>query len=147
MAKTTIADTVMLLDDEIYNVSWMMDYLYSKDINVIPAVTANEAIDIINEEIYRALIIDLNVPLLPPLDAAAAAFGEVYVKYPGLYVARMARNRGYRDRQVIIYSVHRDQAVTVETKKLRCTYILKGRPKEMKEELASVISFDPTDQA
>ena len=133
-----------MLDDEIYNLTWMMDFFYSKGLDIIPASTANDAIEIINSEIYRAAVIDLNVPLLPPLDTAAAEYGETYVRYPGLFVARQARNRGYRDRQVVIYSVHRDEAVMREAKMLGCTYILKGRPKEIKEELNAVLEFDPT---
>ena len=144
MAKTTVADTVVLLDDELYNMTWMMDYLYSKGLNIMPASSANEALDLINDQIYRAAIIDLNVPLLPPLEEAALALGAAYVKYPGLFVARQARNKGYRGRQVVIYSVHRDAEVTEEARKLGCTYILKGRPKEIKAELESVLSFDPT---
>jgi hypothetical protein len=59
--------------------------------------------------------------------------------------AREARNRGYRDRQVVIYSVHRDAAVAEEAARLGCTYILKGRPKEIINELKEVVSYDPTD--
>jgi CheY-like chemotaxis protein len=144
MAKTTVSDTIVILDDEIYNITWMMDYLYSKGLDVLPAATANEALEIIEAEIYRAAVIDLNVPILPPIDVAAEALGPVYITYPGLFVARAARNRGYRDRQVIIYSVHRDQAVAEEARKLGCTYILKGRPKEIKAELDAVVAYDPT---
>lgn len=144
MAKTTDSNTVLMLDDEIYNLTWMMDFFYSKGLDIVSASNANDAIDLINIEIYRAAIIDLNVPLLPPLDISAAEFGETYVRYPGLFVARHARNRGYRDRQVVIYSVHRDEAVMSEARKLGCTYILKGRPKEIKEELNGVLEFDPT---
>lgn len=144
MAKTTAPDTIVMLDDELYNLTWMMDFLFSKGFNILPAANANEAIELTDQEIYRAIIIDLNVPILPPLDSTASEYGETYLKYPGLFVARHARNRGYRDRQVIIYSVHRDQAVMVEANKLGCTYILKGRPKEIKEELIGVLEFDPT---
>jgi DNA-binding NarL/FixJ family response regulator len=144
MARTTVSDAVVILDDEVYNITWMMDYLYSKNINVMPAASANEALDLIESEIYRAAIIDLNVPILPPLDEAAAQLGSAYITYPGLFVARAARNRGYRGRQVVIYSVHRDPLVAEEARKLGCTYILKGRPKEIKAELDAVISFDPT---
>ena len=44
----------------------------------------------------------------------------------------------------MIYSVHREEAVEVEATKLGCTYIRKGRPREMKEELLDVLSYDPT---
>lgn len=145
MAKTTEAKTIMMLDDEMYNLTWMVDYIYSKGFDVTPASNANDAISLIESEIFRVAIIDLNVPLLPPLDAAAAEVGDVYGKFPGLYVARYARNRGYRDRQVVIYSVHRDEAVAEEAKKLGCTYILKGRPKELKQELELILAYDPTE--
>ncbi len=144
MAKTTVKDTVIVLDDELYNMTWMVDYLNSKGVEVMPSLNANDAIQFIDEEVYRAAIIDLNVPILPPLDEAARAIGAAYLKFPGLYVARRARNRGYRDRQVIIYSVHRDAEVAEEAKKLGCTYILKGRPQEIKSELDMVLAFDPT---
>ena len=144
MAKTTQADTIIILDDEMYNLTWLIDYLYSKKFSVVTSGTANDALSEIDKEIYRAAIIDLNVPLLSPEIEAAKNAGEVYAKFPGLYVAKRARNRGYRDRQVIIYSVHRDETVNEEAKKLGCTYILKGRPKEMKEEIEAVLSYDPT---
>ena len=77
------------------------------------------------------MIIDLNIPVLDPLIGRVASKGNIYLRYPGLYVAYAARNRGYRDRQVIIYSVHKDAAVAEEAAKLMCTYILKGRPKDI----------------
>jgi response regulator RpfG family c-di-GMP phosphodiesterase len=144
MAVTTVADTVVLVDDELHNMVWMMDYLDHKGLLILPAGNANEAIDIIDEEIYRCAIIDLNIPISAPLVEAAAKKGAVYAQYPGLFVAWYARNRGYRNRQVVLYSVHREQSVAQEAERLRCTYILKGRPKEIKEELEAVVSFDPT---
>ena len=145
MAQTTDRTTIILLDDELYNMMWLIDYLRAKGLSVLPARTANEALELLCEEIYRCAIIDLNVPLFEPLVERTRALGEVYGKYPGLYVAREARNMGYRDRQIIIYSVHRDPLVAAEAEKLSCTYILKGRPTIMKEELDSVLSYDPTE--
>jgi CheY-like chemotaxis protein len=145
MARTEESDTIVLLDDELYNMTWMIDYLYSLNYLVNPATNANEALDLVQEKNFRAIILDLNVPILPPLEEAARAFGAVYVKYPGLFVARQARQQGYRGRQVILYSVHRDEEVTEEVRKLGCTYILKGRPKMIKDEIKAVLSYDPTD--
>jgi len=144
MAKTTVPDTVVLVDDEMHHLTWMVDYFYSQRIEVIPIDNANDAVAELEREVYRAAIIDLNIPLLPPLVEVAERLGSVYVRYPGLFVAKRARNLGYRDRQVIIYSVHRDADVLEEVRRLGCTYILKGRPKEIKQELASVLAFDPT---
>lgn len=144
MAITTSPDTIVVMDDELYQLQWLVEYIDSLGFKFIFASNANEAIELVRQEIFRALILDLNVPLLDPLADAASAYGDVYRKYPGLFVARTARNLGYRDRQVVIYSVHRDQAVADEAQKIGCTYILKGRPVEMKHELSSVLAYDPT---
>lgn len=145
MAKTTDSKSIVLMDDELFNMRWLIDYLISLGFDVVPARSAHEAIQILEEEIYRCAILDLNVPLAGPLEHAADNLGDIYKKYPGLLVAKEARNMGYRDRQIIIYSVHRDPLVAEEAEKLSCTYILKGRPQELKEELKKVISYDPTD--
>lgn len=144
MAKTTDPDTVVIVDDELQNVLWMVDYFDAKGILVTLASNVNEGVDRINEAIYRALVIDLNIPVLEPYEEALALAGTAYVKFPGLFLAKHARNRGYRDRQVIIYSVHRDTEVVEEAKRLGCTYIIKGRPREIKAELEAVLSYDPT---
>lgn len=144
MAQTTQKDSIVLMDDELYNMMWLVDYLSNKGYSVLPARTANEALQMLREEIYRCAIIDLNIPFFEPLNEAIKSLKDVYRRYPGLFVAREARNCGYRDRQVVIYSVHRDVEVYEESDKLGCTYILKGRPTEMKAELNNILAFDPT---
>lgn len=144
MAQTTVSDTVIVVDDELQNVLWMVDWFDSNGFYVQVAPNVNEALERVEEEIYRALVVDLNIPVLEPLDEAVRELGSVYIRYPGLFIANRARNRGYRDRQVIIYSVHKDPEVIEEAKRLGCTYIIKGRPREIKTELDRVLSFDPT---
>ncbi|AUR12880.1 Response regulator receiver domain protein [Phaeobacter inhibens] len=144
MARTTASTTVVVLDDELFNIEWLLDFLTAQGYETIPSSSASEAIEIVSEEIYRALILDLNVPMSSDLIEAAGKLGSVYKKYPGLFVARTARNAGYRDRQIIIYSVHRDVEVAQEASRLGITYILKGRPAELKSEIDAVLSFDPT---
>jgi len=144
MAKTTVSNTIVLVDDELHNLVWLSDYLESQKIIVKVASNLNDAITILDKEIYRAFIVDLNIPALPPVDSAVSEMGAVYAKFPGLFAARHARNQGYRGRQVVIYSVHKDPEVAAEAQRLDCTYILKGRPKEIKAEIDNVISFDPT---
>ena len=145
MTQTTERSTIVLMDDELYNITWLMEYLESKGYTVLPARDANEALTLIREEVYRCVIVDLNVPMFEPLINLVGKLGHVYQKYPGLFVAREARDLGYRNRQVIIYSVHRDVEVSDEADKLGCTYILKGRPREMKNELDDVLKYDPSE--
>ncbi|MBU6358184.1 MAG: response regulator [Rhodospirillales bacterium] len=144
MAKTTDPKVVIIVDDELHNMTWMVDYLESEELVVEVSSNANEALEAINGRVCRALIVDLNIPVLPPLEDAVSGKGPVYAQYPGLYIAQAARNIGYRDRQVIIYSVHKDPTVAEEARRLGCTYILKGRPREIKQELLAVLAFDPT---
>ena len=144
MAKTTDSNTLVIIDDEIHNMWWMVDYLEDRGFTVKTASNLNNGLDVINKEIFRALIIDLSIPILPPLDHDVSKKGILYTKYPGLYLALSARNRGYRDRQVVIYSVHEDPGVAEEAKRLGRTYILKGRPQEIKKEIDLVVQFDPT---
>ena len=144
MARTSVADTILVLDDEVYNLRWMIEFFESKRLKVKTFSDANQIVSEIQKEIFRCLVLDLNVPIRPPLDKDAEKRGDIYRRYPGLFIAFMARNFGYRGRQVVIYSVHKEQAVEVEAKKLECTYIRKGRPREMKAELRDVLSYDPT---
>jgi CheY-like chemotaxis protein len=144
MARTTSPGTAVLVDDEIHNAIWMVDFLESRKLKVLTAESANGALEIITEEIHRVAIIDLNIPVLPPLDKLITSRGYHYARYPGLYVAEAARNAGYRDRQVILYSVHRDREVADIADRLLITYIMKGRPQEIKREVDSVLAFDPT---
>jgi CheY-like chemotaxis protein len=133
----------VLVDDELHNMMWMADWLESIGLDVQFARDAGEAINVIDQDNYRILIVDLNIPVIEPYANSVAALGPTYIKYPGLYVARHARSRGYRNRQVILYTVHKDRAVSAEADRLGCTYILKGRPREIKQEIQSVLNFQP----
>ena len=146
MARTTKPDTVLLLDDEMYNLQWMIEFLQSKNLRTRTFTNANQIAKEIGGEIYRCLILDLNVPVLPPLDKDVARYGNIFRRYPGLYIAILARTAGYRERQVVIYSVHKDRAVELEARRRGCTYIRKGRPREMKTELRDILSYDPTQE-
>lgn len=145
MAQTTKADTAIIVDDEPYNMIWMKEFLEAKGLRVLTATNVNEGIEIISKEIYRLLVIDLSIPVLPPFEALLGERGGTYAQFPGLFVAEKARNLGYRGKQVVIYSVHNVGEVDQEAKKLGCTYILKGRPKMIKQELEDVLGYDPTD--
>lgn len=144
MAKTTNPKEIVLVDDELHNVLWIADYFESKGFVVHTAENVNEALKVIEGKIFRALIVDLNIPVLEPLTNVIARAGKEYEMFPGLYVAERARNFGYRGRQVLLYSVHRDPAVAQIANRIGITYIMKGRPHEVKVELESVVSFDPT---
>lgn len=142
MATLQDRETILLVDDEPYNMFWVQDYVEALGYALRQSTNLNEGIEALAEKQYRAAIIDLNIPALS-MSSELKKKGSVYAKYPGLYAADFARNKGYRDRQVIIYSVHQDMEVRKEAEILGCTYIIKGRPKAFKEELEAVLAYDP----
>lgn len=144
MAKTIDTKTILLMDDELFNVQWLIDFLEAQEYGVVTFANADEALQAISQKTYRAAILDLNVPMVSEPQPGPQTDNSVYRRYPGLYVAWHARNKGYRGRQVVIYTVHRDEEVSGEAESLGCTYIVKGRPRDLKEEIARVLSHDPT---
>ena len=144
MAATSDENTILIMDDELFNIQWLIDFLDAQGYSVYPTSNADEALQAVSQEIYRAAILDLNVPMASDVPTGLRTNKPVYKRYPGLYVAWQARNQGYRNRQVIIYTVHRDEEVAREAEILRCTYIMKGRPGELKKEIMDVLAYDPT---
>lgn len=144
MAQTTNPKTIIVVDDEPHNMYWMIDYIEALGYTVNFSTNLNDALVHLGKGVCRAAIIDLNIPALEPLDKELREIGGTYARYPGLYAARFARNMGYRDRQVVLYSVHQDADVLEEAQRLRCTYLMKGRPRTFKAELDLVLSYDPT---
>jgi CheY-like chemotaxis protein len=136
--------TILVIDDEPFHMVWMHDYIESLGYNVEQCTNLNDGLNELVKTRYRAAIIDLNIPALEPINQQLKKKGGVYSRYPGLFAASFARNKGYRNRQVIIYSVHQDVDVRRETEILGCTYILKGRPNAFQEELEAVLAYDPT---
>lgn len=144
MAKTTEPLTVVIIDDEPHNIVFLKDYLEDSGYSVLIETDLNAGVALLSREIYRLAIIDLSIPVIPPLEKAVSERGALYSKYPGLFAAWSARNAGYRGRQVIVHTVHRDRDIADEAERLMCTYIMKGRPRMMKDEIETVLSFDPT---
>ncbi len=146
MALTDFKDTILFIDDEQFVNVWVIDFLEDAGFQVETCENLDEAISKIEEGVYRAAVIDLNIPASSSFNSELVSQGEVFLRYPGLYAAFRARNKGYRDRQVIIYSVHKDPAVAKVASSLSCSYLLKERPALFIEELKEVLSYDPTTQ-
>ena len=137
-----LARTILLADDEPYNLEWLVEFLSSQGYQVRTAVTVDAALKDLQKNRFRAVIADLSIP---PGGARLprSTTEPLYGRYPGMTIAEYARSRGHLDRQVIVYSVHDDQEAREEAARIRCTYVNKGRPREMKRELLSVLDYDP----
>jgi CheY-like chemotaxis protein len=136
------ADTILLADDEPYNLQFIVDFLESLGYKTEVADNVDKAIQRLQENRFRAVIADLSIPLLSPMGFLSGN-APIYLKYPGLQIADYARNHNHTGRQVIVYSVHDDLQVRELAKRLGVTYLLKGRPRALKEEIKEVLDFDP----
>lgn len=134
--------TVLLVDDEPHNLQWVVEFLERSGYFVEVATRVDAALDALQKHRYRMVVADLSIPT-GDAELPRTVTKPVYAIYPGLTVAEYARTHGHLDRQVIVYSVHDDDAVRREAKRIRCTYLMKGRPRQFKEELSEVLSYDP----
>lgn len=134
--------TVLIADDELFNLQFVVDFLEAKSYLVEVAVNVDAAIAMLQKARYRMVLADLSIPLLPP-HALLAGREPLFHKYPGLLIADYARNHNHTGRQVVIYSVHEDAQVRDFSKLYGTGYILKGRPRILKDEILDILSYDP----
>lgn len=135
---------ILLIDDEPFHLRWLADNLEDIGYEVEFARDARSALDSISKIGYRALIVDLNIPIFGADEERAAQLGDIYKIFPGLLVALEARNKGYRDRQVVLYSAHKEGAVQAVADMLSVQYIIKGDSRALMREIENILSFDPT---
>lgn len=138
--------TVLIVDDEPQHLDFLSEYLISKGYKVETATNLKDAEKLLREFRYRLVIVDLNIPAPQDYDRRLREKGEVFQNYKGLYVAELARNLGHTDKRVIIYSVHNVPEVSKQAEKLYCRYLLKGRPKVMKQEIDELL-FNPREKS
>lgn len=135
---------ILLIDDEPFHIRWLAENLQDDGYEVEFARDAREALEAIAREEYRALIVDLNIPVFGADLDRAHILGDIYALFPGLLVASEARNKGYRHRRVIIYSAHKEANVAAVAEMLNVQYIVKGDTRQVMREINDVLSYDPT---
>jgi CheY-like chemotaxis protein len=136
--------TVLLLDDEPQYLDWFVDYLEEKGYSVVHATTVDAAVGLLKTSKYRVVVCDLSVPVSDSLGKTISNELALYGKYPGAYVAHLARNLGQRSRQVVVYSVHDRAEIQELANRIGVQYITKGRPRQFKDEIDRILSYDPT---
>lgn len=137
-------DTVLIIDDEPFNTEWLTDYFNARKFKVVHAEDLQSALEALENTRYRYVVVDLSIPVSPALAQPLASLGTEFFRYPGLMAARRARTTGHNSFQVIVYSVHDSNDVDSYTGLIDCRYILKGRPRELKEHVESTIHRKPT---
>jgi CheY-like chemotaxis protein len=137
-------DTVLIIDDEPFNTEWLTDYFKARRFEVIHADDLQSALNALEHTRYRYVVVDLSIPVSPVLAQPLASLGTEFFRYPGLMAARRARTTGHNSFQVVVYSVHDSTDVDSYAGLIDCRYILKGRPRELKNHVESTIQRKPT---
>jgi CheY-like chemotaxis protein len=137
------SDTILVVDDEPMYLEWLVDYLTSRGLKVKFSETADDALRLSKLATYRAYIIDLNMPASDALKHDPKNRTSLDAEYPGLIVARTIRTAGESGSRVVVYSVYVSELLYDEVKRLGCTFVQKGRPRVIKEQIEQVLRMDP----
>jgi len=135
---------IFILDDEPMFLDWIEDFTESLGFSVNFLTSVNDAYEELNNtktDKYSALILDLNVPVSPELEALIKQKAKVYQEFRGLFIAQLARTKGISGRKIIVYSVHDNAEVEEICKRLDVSYIPKGRSRILKDKLQSILSL------
>jgi CheY-like chemotaxis protein len=136
-------DAALVVDDELLNIEWLIDYLQSLHLEVIHVENLEAALELLAVYRYRYVIIDLNIPFGPAAAERVRALGNEYIAYPGVLAAHEARNSGHNTYQVVVYSVHDSAEVRRYAEHIRFSYIIKGRPRELKAHIQESFTMRP----
>lgn len=128
----------LVVDDEHEHIEFLPDFLRAKGFQVDVASNAGEALAYADKKKYRGYLIDLNIPLGDYQSARELKL--IQGDYVGLRVIQEIRSQGSAGLQVIAYSAHENEAIKSEIERLYCQYIVKGRVRELKEYILSMIS-------
>jgi hypothetical protein len=126
--------------------TWLIDYLEADGRKIILANNVNEAEVLLKTHLYRIVIVDLNIPAVGDAKSYLQEKGAIYDRFGGLYLAELARNMGHRGRQVVVYSVHESREIEDFSNRIGFTYITKGCQRMLKQEIDSILSYDPTER-
>lgn len=135
--------SVLVIDDEPFQTEWLTEYFRARGFEVVEVEDLQSALDALDKVRYRYVVIDLSIPFSPALAQPLAALGSEFYRYPGLMAARRARTTGHNTFQVIVYSVHDSADVESYSDLIVCKYILKGRPRELKDHIERTIHRMP----
>lgn len=136
---------VLMIDDEPASALFIQDFLGSRGISLRLCTNYSDGLkELSGERKYRFVICDLNIPIGFNVDAPMERYNVSFERFPGVYLASKARTLGYRDRQVFVYSVHREANVNQFLDDIGCSYLIKGRPRQIFEEIDCILGYDPT---
>lgn len=133
---------VLLADDEPEHLDWLVEHLKTKGLETLVATNVGEALAAVQKEYFRAYFVDLNIPMGGTVPAVSSG-GSTFEEYHGLYIIKLVRTQGNAGTRVIAYSAHNNNRIQEAVKQLYCTFVVKGRPRELKDEIERILKQDP----
>jgi len=133
--------SVLLIDDEPEYVQWLYDYLVAKGFEVDMAESVGDALKFADATGYRLYLVDLNIPA--GAWTSPSPMPEIYSQYKGLNVIRYVRSQGNSGVRVVAYSAHENAEIHAAIDNLYCNYVVKGRARDIKAEIETVLQHDP----
>lgn len=130
-------NSFLVVDDEHEHIEFLPDFLRAKGFAVDVASNAGEALAYADKKKYRGYLIDLNIPL--GNYQSSRELKSIQEDYVGLRVIQEIRSQGNQGTRVIAYSAHDNDAIKTEINKMYCEYIVKGRVRELKDYIVSLI--------
>ncbi|WP_414499616.1 hypothetical protein [Zymobacter sp. IVIA_12111.31 C1] len=133
---------VFILDDEPMFLDWLEDFVESLGFKTKFLTSVHDAYEELNSakvDEYSALVLDLNVPVSPELEASIKQKQKVFQEFRGLFIAQQARTKGINGKRIIVYSVHDNSEVEEICNRLGVSYIPKGRAKALKDKLERIL--------
>ena len=127
----------LVVDDEYEHIEFLPDFLKAKGFQVDVASNAGEALAYADKRKYRCYLIDLNIPLGDY--QSNRELKSIEKDYVGLRVIQVIRTQGVSGAQVVAYSAHENNAIKSEIDLFSCRYIVKGRVRELKDCIKSIV--------
>lgn len=133
--KTAKKKSVLIIDDEPHALNWLVEFLEAQGHQVTVVSDFASAISAVSDKrhVHDLVTVDLMMPILGPDQARFAAEPIIFSQFPGLYLARAARNAGYGSSKVVAYSVHDRSEIEKEADRIGFDYAVKGRPRDLKD--------------
>lgn len=141
---------VCIIDDELYCLEFLFDFLEAKSINYEKFENCKDAFDFFNTQenlknAFNAYIIDLNIPINDSILTGSIdghAEKEIYTQFPGLFLAQTLRNKGVLGKNIILYSVHqRDDISNLARDRLDVHFISKGKAGILKDMIRTLCNI------
>ena len=130
----------LLVDDDLEDLAFLMDFLEYKDCQCIGVNSLAAAMDKIGNEKFDLYIIDLQIPAEDNVKYLLK--DGIHCDYPGLGLAQYLRSHSINGIKIVANPAHDRKEVSEYITRIGCRYVLKGRPDILKSVIKACLKLD-----